>query len=95
MSDALVFGERRNHLRKTCTLTVELNDLHKPFRGHMRNIGLGGAFVETDPRYTPRIGQEFYITIPFQLKPHKITLKGRITRVRWDGLGISFIKALV
>ena len=95
MSEMLHFGERRGHQRKSCTLTVDLTDFHRPFSGHMRNIGLGGAFVETDPRYTPPIGQEFFITIPYQLKPGKITVKGRVTGIRSNGLGISFIKDLV
>lgn len=95
MSEVLPFGERRGHQRKSCMLTVDLNDFHRPFSGHMRNIGLGGAFVETDHQYLPTIGQEFFITIPYQLKAGKITVKGRVTRIRSNGLGISFIKDLV
>ena len=92
MTPALVFGERRFHERKECLLSVDINDYQGFVKGNIRNIGLGGAFIETQIPFAQRAGQEVVITIPYQLKSQKITLKGQITRVRSNGMGISFSK---
>lgn len=92
MSQALVFGERRIHERKGCVLPVDLNDFHGFIKGNLRNIGLGGAFIETDAPHSQHVGQDVAITIPYQLISRKITLQGKIIRIRPEGVGIAFSK---
>lgn len=94
MAQALVFGERRIHSRKECTLFVDFKDSERPRQcsGHLRNIGLGGAFIETKIHRHYKIGQELMITIPYLLKSRKVVMKAKIVRIIWpNGMGIEFI----
>jgi Tfp pilus assembly protein PilZ len=92
MGQLSMFGERRFHERKECIVAVEINDFEGFVKGNMRNIGLGGAFVDTQFPFAQKPGQDVIITIPYQLQSKKITLKGRVTRVRSNGMGIAFSK---
>ena len=88
MSDAMIFGERRMHKRKACFFKA---DRHS-FTCRIRNLSLGGVFLETDPEIEPRLGEVFLMTIPFRLRKRYLRIRGEIVRVRTEGLGVRFIK---
>ena len=91
MSEALIFGERRLHERKDCYFYVDVNDYHNTFTGHLRNLSLGGALMDTPNHRPPEVGQDIILTIPFRRRPDCLVIKGRISRVRPDGVGIRFL----
>ena len=91
MPQTLVFGERRFHERKECILPVDINEFQNFSRGNLRNIALGGAFIETSASQDLQLGLEIAMTIPYHLKPRKITIMGRVVRVSSTGVGIAFI----
>lgn len=92
MSNALIFGERRLHVRKDCYFYVDVNDYHKTFTGHLRNLSLGGALMDPPLHRMPKVGQDLILTIPFRRRPDCLVIKGRISRVQSDGVGIQFLK---
>lgn len=92
MVQALVFGERRIHSRKECTLFVDINDTDRFQSGHLRNIGLGGAFIEIKVLRHYKVGKKISITIPYTLKSKKAVVKAQIVRIKPpDGIAIEFL----
>ena len=89
MANVLVFGERRAHRRKACSLSV------KAYSARLRNLSRGGAFIESAAHRIPKVGQELLITIPYQLKKDCLVIKGKIGRVKTNGMGIVFQKGTV
>lgn len=92
MSREMLFGERRLYERKSCTFAVDIDDYNKNYSGHLRNLSLGGAFVEPPAHFKPKIGQELLLTIPFRKKLGYVVVKGRITRTKRNGMAVVFIK---
>jgi Tfp pilus assembly protein PilZ len=91
MPSLSVFGERRSHRRKECILVVDLDDFQRFYKGHLRNLGLGGAFVEIENRPLLKVGQELAITIPYLLKSKKMVVRGKVVRRRANGMGVMFL----
>lgn len=91
MSPDLVFGERRLHERKECTFSVQIDDYDTIYTGHMRNLSVGGAFIEPPGDSYPAVGQDVVLTIPYRNKKDRLIIKGRIARTRYDGMGVAFL----
>lgn len=85
--------DRRYFERVGCSLSISLDDYENAYSGNIRNIGLGGAFVEMDYRRKPRIGNEVLVTIPYQKKSDYLIIRGRVMWSKPEGIGISFIKS--
>ena len=90
MATALIFGERRVHRRKECYFNVTVDDYKSAYTARIRNLSLGGALIEPPRDRNPRVGQELRITIPFRLKKDSVLVRGRIRRVRANGVGVIF-----
>jgi Tfp pilus assembly protein PilZ len=91
MATVQIFGERRLHQRKECAFAVTIRDKKSAYPAFMRNLSLGGAFIELPIERKPRVGQKLFITIPFRLKKETTTIRGRIDRVSDGFMGVRFL----
>ena len=85
------FGERRLHERKPCSRMVQIDDLNTTFHGHLRDLTVGGAFIEPPVGNEVNVGQQLVLTIPFGLKKDRLTLKARVAWVKPLGMGVRFV----
>ena len=90
-SPHLPFGERRLNFRKKCSRMVQINDQNGSYSGHLRDLAMGGAFIESPDGSVVRTGQELVLTIPYGLKKAFLTIKARVAWARPHGMGVRFI----
>ena len=80
----------REYPRLACYLMVDFASQGKAYRSCIRDISAGGVFIETKEAFTP--GQEialcFTLSESNQMLPFKV--KGRVTRVYSDGIGVQY-----
>ena len=93
VSQMMPFGERRLHERKSCSRMVSINDSQSVYSGHMRDLALGGAFIEPSDGSESFIGDELLLTIPFGLKPDHIQIRAKVAWAQPCGIGVRFIKS--
>ncbi|MDA8137182.1 MAG: PilZ domain-containing protein [Desulfobacteraceae bacterium] len=79
--------------RKDCCMPVDFDDYHHAYAGQIRNLGKGGAFVETELEELPEIGQEVFLTIPYQEGTNFLIIKGRVAWIHEKGVGVCFSEA--
>lgn len=89
--DAL-FGERRLHQRKSCALSITIDDYKRNYSGYLVNLSLGGALIEPASQFKAKVGQELLLTIPFIKKMGHTMVKGKVTRARQDRIVVMFLK---
>ncbi|MDA8142013.1 MAG: PilZ domain-containing protein [Desulfobacteraceae bacterium] len=87
-----LFGERRLHERKSCALSITIDDYDRHYSGYLLNLSRGGALIEPSSYFKATIGQELTLTIPFATKKGVTMIKGKVTRKRGDGVVIAFLK---
>ncbi|MGD9260628.1 MAG: PilZ domain-containing protein, partial [Desulfobacterales bacterium] len=59
-AEALLFGDKRKGVRKTCNIPVNYASDNRVYSNHIRNISKGGVFIETQ---SPLVsGEEIYMT---------------------------------
>lgn len=87
------FGERRLFERKACSRMIMIDDQAESYSGHMRDLAVGGAFVESTHDNDARIGQELVLTIPFGLKKDHVKIKAKVAWIKHMGMGVRFIKS--
>ena len=87
------FGERRLFERKSCYRVIFIHDSRYSYSGQLRDLGLGGAFIEPPYEIDMQIGQEILLTIPFGLKKDQLKIKAKVARKQPAGVGVRFIKA--
>ena len=92
MVNAQVFGERRLHQRKACAFPVTVEDRESAYLAYIRNLSLGGAFIERPKERKIKTGENVTLTIPFQHRTDSVTIRGRISRIEGEGIGIIFQK---
>ncbi len=94
-------GDRREHKRLDCERTTFFATKEKLFEGFVKNISLGGVFVQSSGGFFP--GDVLTLAVPcasnedgFKLKePHNdqdIKMKGRVIWRNQEGFGMEFIK---
>lgn len=79
--------EKRVHPRVSCSIPVDYTTQDQAYRGLIRNISVGGAFIESRELH---LGPE--ITVVFSLHDDEASFKLR-TEVAWidkQGLGLKF-----
>jgi Tfp pilus assembly protein PilZ len=74
-------------------MTVDFDDYRNAYSGQIRNLGRGGAFVVADLEEPPEIGQEVFLTIPYQKGDNYLIIKGQVAWIHEDGVGVSFSPA--
>ncbi len=84
-------GERRLYERKTCGIAIDIDVNFQRYTGHLRNLSLGGAYIEPSSNLNLKVGKELVITIPYRQRRGFVSVRGRIARAKSDGLAITFI----
>ena len=92
MTYDVLFGERRLHERKSCSLSITIDDYYRNYSGFLLNLSLGGALIEPTNRFKAKIGQELMLTIPFWKKKGFTVLKGKVLRSRNERFSVMFLK---
>ena len=90
-ADVMLFGERRQYIRKECLRLVDIDDGSKWYPGHLRDLALGGAFVECKEVNRPQIGKELFLSIPFGLRNGFVRVHAKVARVQHQGIGVQFL----
>ena len=93
ISRTMPFGERRLYERKPCSRMIAIHASEDSYSGHMRDLALGGAFIEPPYGSKVRIGQELILTIPFGLRNDHISITAKIAWSQPGGIGVRFIKS--
>ena len=93
ITDELLFGERRQFLRKECIRMISINDYSKLYSGHLRDLALGGAFVEPREGNLSDIGKELLLSIPFGLREGYVNIQAKIAWHNHDGIGVWFLNS--
>lgn len=91
ITDEMLFGERRQFLRKECIRMIGINDYAKLYSGHLRDLALGGAFVEPKGGNISEIGQELLLSIPFGLREGYVNIQAKVAWHSGDGIGVWFL----
>lgn len=89
--DAMLFGERRQYQRKACLRLIGIHDDAEFYSAHLRDLALGGAFLEPKEGRESTVGQELLLTIPFGLKNGFVNVHARVAWVRNNGFGVRFL----
>ena len=92
MVNAKVFGERRLYQRKPCAFPITIENRDSAYLAYIRNLSLGGAFVERPKERKIKTGENVTLTIPFQHRVDSVTIRGKISRIEGEGMGIVFQK---
>lgn len=87
-AEALLFGDKRKGVRKTCNIPVNYASDNRVYSNHIRNISKGGVFIETQ---SPLVsGEEIYMTFRLDGFERALKVKGEITQTSRTGAGIAF-----
>lgn len=89
--DAMLFGERRQYTRKECLRLIGINNFTTLYSGHLRDVALGGAFLEPKEGHEPTIGQELLLSIPYGLKNGYVNVHAKVAWIRKSGIGVRFL----
>jgi Tfp pilus assembly protein PilZ len=85
------FQERRLYKRKLCGIAITIDDENRNYTGHLRNLSLGGAFIEAPVTLKAELGKELILTIPYHQREGFVVVRGVVARTRTDGIAITFI----
>ncbi len=88
---AVTSREKRSHERQKCALGLKLDDASGSHYTQLRNIGRGGAYIETFIESPYQIGQELILTIAPNKEEDQVVIKGQIAWCNFDGIGIKFL----
>ena len=81
---------KRVHERKTYTAEVLFSHNQRMYSGTIRNISLGGAFIETAHTQRFALGDSVILSIPFTAGEKHIKRNGRIKWMNHHGFAIAF-----
>lgn len=85
------FGERRLFERKPCSRMISIDNFKDSYSGQIRDLGVGGAFIEPSYKEDSRIGQELELVIPFALKQDHLKIRAKVAWSCSNGIGVRFI----
>lgn len=88
--EAMLFGERRQFERKKCLRMIGINNFNQLYSGHLRDLALGGAFLEPKEGNRSQIGQELLLSIPFGLRNGYVSIKATVAWIQYNGIGVRF-----
>jgi Tfp pilus assembly protein PilZ len=84
------WNDLREHPRRPAAQLVEFAIGDHFYSEAMRDISVGGMFIETTLELV--IGQEVAISIPFSDGRAPVRVRGEVVRVTGDGIGIRFLR---
>jgi Tfp pilus assembly protein PilZ len=81
-------SDPREHQRKPYRKVVHFTSRNTKYKGFIKNISRGGAFIITREKFT--IGQMINLVFPGTRLKKELKLKGWIVRVDQNGIGVRF-----
>ncbi len=81
-------AEKRGYARQACQISIDFYTSHHAFRENVRDISMGGVFVETCETF--KEGDCLMLAIPYGELRTSLEFKGRVVRVEDKGVGIEF-----
>lgn len=84
------YDYKRAHERKTYTAEVLFSHKHRMYSGTMRNISLGGAFIETAHTHRFALGDTVILSIPYTAGEKHIKRNGCIKWMNRHGFAVAF-----
>ncbi len=90
-SAARSYNHRRVHERKNYTTEIVFNHGSRLYAGSLKDISLGGAYIET--LYTRQFSTDDAVTIsiPFTSGKNSVSCRGRIKWVSHNGFAVEFV----
>jgi PilZ domain len=82
--------ESRKYPRKRCALYVKYAVQQKIFPGEIRNISLGGVYLQANENDSLEVGRKLQLAIPNRKKSNVINRHARIVWVNQNGFGLAF-----
>lgn len=80
--------DRRNHVRRTCSLKVGYATMDLSFIDFITDINCWGAFIQSDKKVP--IGESISMTIPFHGDGQSIKIIGEVMWCSPQGMGVKF-----
>ena len=80
--------DKRKYQRKIINKQIRLKNFNKICNGRIRDISRGGAFIETDSRFS--IEEKIVLNLSREIANKNVKLTGWIVRRDNDGFGITF-----
>jgi uncharacterized protein (TIGR02266 family) len=81
-------SDRREHLRKPCSIEVTYSTEDETFTDFIRNISVGGVFMQTTAPLS--IGQEISLVFPFPSQEDPMKMTGEVVWKSPVGVGVKF-----
>ncbi len=81
--------DKRKNPRISCDVKAWYTSNENFGQEYIKNISLGGAFVETPEIFS--IGQAIRLKIPFSDQNKYVKVKGNIVRITPEGVGVEFL----
>ncbi len=81
--------EKRKDTRISCDVKAWYTSEENFGEEYIKNISLGGTFVETMEIFP--IGQEINLSIPFSDQSNYVKVKGTVVRIEEEGVGVKFL----
>jgi Tfp pilus assembly protein PilZ len=78
----------RQHPRRPYNTSLSFTSKNQSFKGLITNISRGGAFIETQNRFS--LGQIIQLVFPGYKKRKDLKLKGYVVRLNRRGMGVKF-----
>jgi CheY-like chemotaxis protein len=82
------FSNQREHARLGCLLSVDYDLQDWTYRSRVRDISLGGAYIETDQPIS--VGQNIVLSLSAAITKRICTVSGRVVRRDSRGVGVQF-----
>lgn len=82
-------ANNRHHRRLLYVTDIIFGTQHGSFRGLLRDLSRGGAFIET--KGAVPVGAKVLATIPFRKKVGWVSVAGRVVRNDDGGIGLKFL----
>jgi hypothetical protein len=81
--------ECRRGLRIPYHTAVELNTSAGPAKGMIRNVSIGGLFVDTKTQLS--VGHKFEMNFQFRSGSHSMKILAQVVRETSEGLGLKLL----
>ena len=91
-NDAL--SDKRQFSRFPYTISVDFVTSTAKGSAKLRDISIGGLFLEVDPSQRPfSVGRELVLRVPYPNREKQVKIRGRIVRATLEGVGVEFEKS--
>ena len=87
--DAMLKGDKREFMRKSCDLQVDFATAHRTHKGRIKNISRHGVFIEAKAPVI--IGEEVLMIFSLNREMKAVKLRGEVAHATRWGIGIEFI----